>query len=99
PVSVVEVDRRAAELVRGEHRLEILRAVVGEDRDLGPPAETQAAQPRGEPRRAVVDLRPPEHTLPLDDGGSIGEGVSDRLPEVRPVLVHAPPPPTPPNGR
>nr|WP_268794528.1 hypothetical protein [Pseudonocardia thermophila] len=57
PVAVVDVDRHGAEVERGQHRLEVLRAVVQAHRDDVARPDPAAGERAGDPGRALVQLR------------------------------------------
>ena len=91
-VAVVDVERRDARLVRAEHALEVLVAVVevetevilarlpvAQRRALDPAAESAAAKIVREPPRAIGERAPGETAVAKDDALAIWDLRGDRF--------------------
>ena len=86
-VAVVDVDRGGPELERGEERLEVLGAVGHVDRHLVAGGDAVVAQERSEARRTIVECAEGDPPVAADEGVTVGDRLSDAVPEVREVPV------------
>ena len=87
-VPVVHVHRHAAHLERAVLRLEVLVAVVEEQRDLGVVTEPGRDVRGGEASGALVVLGPGASCRPVDECDLVGDLVGDRLPDRGVVRLH-----------
>ena len=85
-VAVVHVHRGGTHLERGEHRLDVLRAVVEQLRHLAVGADAVLAECAGQPCRPVLEVAPAQLPVAHDDGHMVGLRRGERLPQGRPVL-------------
>ena len=88
-VPVVHVHRHGSELVRGEHRFEVLRAVVQLEPDMVSRADATRRERVREPVRAGVELCVGEAYRRRDDRLPLGHGVGDPFEQVCEVEGHA----------
>ena len=90
-VAVVHVHRDRSQLERGEHRLEVLGAVVQEETHVVARADPTTREMVRESRRASVELREREPPVLTDQRFTVGNRVRDEFEEVGEVVVDAVP--------
>ena len=89
-VPVVHVHGHRAELVRGEHGLEVLDAVVELQPDVVPRTDAALRERVREPVRPRVELRVGAPDRRRHDRLALGHGIGDALEQLGQVVAHEP---------
>ena len=87
-VAVVDVDRHRPRLEPAELRLQVLVGVVEVEADLAVRPQAGRRQRAGEAGGPLVVLPPRPARRAVDDGGDLGLGVGERLPDGGEVHLH-----------
>ena len=90
-VPEVHVRRQRAQLRTGERALHVLGAIEEEQRDVRARPDAVGRELGSQAGGVVLDVAPRHAPLTLDDGGRVGDGVGDRLPDSGEALVHGVP--------
>src|SRR5262249_32901647 len=88
-VAVVHVDRDGPQLVRREHRLEVLGVVEEVHTDVVAGPDPKGREPVREPIRARIELGKGPARAPGDERDPLRHGVGHGLEQVRDVPLHA----------